>query len=224
MQFLKADISEAVNTLHNRLHVISSAASVSSDGMRGEQAESMATIRSEVARATRITSGLARRINALAPDTMPRVSFQYDEEETPPARILVVEDDDTNRLVLVKALDQKGHSVRAVTNGVEAFEELEAGGADCIVCDVRMPFADGRTLFEQVEYAMPHVASRFLFVTGDYTNPESREFLQQTGQPFIGKPFELQELLGAVHKVLHTAPPTSTRPSSPGMKVKKAES
>lgn len=219
VQFLKADIAEAVNTLHNRLHVIANAATVNTDGPSGDQVEALETIRAEIQRATRITSGLTRRINALAPDTMPSVSYEYDEAKTLPARVLVVEDDDAIRQVLVRALNKKGHSVKAVTNGLEAFDELEASGADCIVCDVRMPFADGRTLFEQVEYKMPHVASRFLFVTGDYTNPESREFLQQTGQPYIGKPFDLQELLGAVNILLHAVPPTSERSSSPGMKA-----
>ena len=69
---------------------------------------------------------------------------------------------------------------------------MESKGADCIICDVKLPYLDGRTLFEQVEYSLPHLASRFLFVTGDYTNPSTLAFLKLSGQPYMGKPFELE--------------------------------
>jgi len=41
-----------------------------------------------------------------------------------------------------------------------------------------------------------------VFVTGDYTRPESYEFLQRSGRPVIGKPYEIDELLAAVATVL----------------------
>jgi hypothetical protein len=42
-----------------------------------------------------------------------------------------------------------------------------------------------------------------VFVTGDYTNRATVEFLHNTGQPFLGKPYEMKALLGAVLAVLN---------------------
>jgi hypothetical protein len=41
-----------------------------------------------------------------------------------------------------------------------------------------------------------------VFVTGDYTRDATREFLQRTGQPVLGKPYEVEELVAAVARVL----------------------
>ena len=194
---------EAVNALNNCLNAISNtAAAATSDKLTPEQKQALDRIRSEGKRAAEITTGLFRRIHAVAPDTVPPVVFELDGSKTPSGRILLVEDDEANRTVVRKVFERLGHEVTAVTNGLEAFTELEAAGADCIICDVKLPHLDGRSLFEQVEQQMPHLASRFVFVTGDYTNPATLRFLELTGQPYIGKPYELETLLGAVVAIL----------------------
>ncbi len=203
VQFLKGDITEAVNALHNRLNVIAAHASMEERNLTGEQRQLLEQIRMEVGRAAKITAGLLRKVTVKAPDTVPAVVHEYDGSSLGTARILLVEDDDSNRAVIIKLFERLGHDVTAVTNGLEAYEVLRGGEVDCVISDVRLPFAGGRTLFEQVEQNLPHLASRFVFVTGDYTNPESRAFLDQTGQPVVGKPYELDTLLGAVAAILH---------------------
>jgi CheY-like chemotaxis protein len=203
VQFLKTDIMEAVNTLNNRLNVISHTVSeATSQGLTPETRQAFDRIRNEVERATKISSGLLHRVHALAPDTMPPVLFEYDGSKIPPGRILLVENDEANRSVISKVFERLGQQVTAVSNGFEAFAALEAAEPDCIISDIRLPYLDGRTLFEQVEHQKPHLAARFVFVTGDYTNPATIKFLQTTGQPYIGKPYELETLLGAVAAIL----------------------
>jgi CheY-like chemotaxis protein len=150
-----------------------------------------------------------RRVTAMAPDTMPLALYEYDGEGVEPAHILVVENDEANRSVMVRLFQSLGHDVTAVTDGRDAFDVLERDPIDCVISDMRLPYVGGRTLFEQVEEKLPHIASRFVFVTGDYTRPESREFLERTGQPFVGKPYELNELLGAVAETLKQRPRSS---------------
>jgi CheY-like chemotaxis protein len=203
VQFLKADILEAVNALNNRLNVIAHTASdAASDDQSSELKQALDRIRSEGQRAAKISSGLLNRVDALAPDTMPPVVFEFDGSQLPSGRILLIENDEGNRAVVSKLLRRLGQEVTAVSNGHEAFTVLESDGADCIICDVKLPYLDGRTLFEQVEQCLPHLASRFVFVTGDYTNQGTLSFLELTGQPCVGKPYELEALLGAVALIL----------------------
>ena len=203
VQFLKTDIMEAVNTLHNRFNVIAHTVSEASAGdITPEMKQALQRIKSEGERAAKITSGLLHRVHAMAPDTMPPILFEYDGSKIPPSLILLVENDDANRAVIGKVFERLGQKVTAVANGYEAFAAMEAAEPDCIISDVRLPYLDGRTLFEQVEQQKPHLAGRFVFVTGDYTNPNTVKFLQTTGQPFIGKPYEMEALLGAVAAIL----------------------
>jgi CheY-like chemotaxis protein len=202
VQFLKGDIAEAVNVLHNRLNVIAANAAFEGPNLTSEQREQLEQIKVEVGRATQITTGLMHRVSAAAPDTIPAVVYEYDGSDLSGGTVLLVENDDPNRAVITKLLARLGLKVSGVTNGLEAYEVLQNEEVDCVISDLRLPYVGGRTLFEQVEQNMPHVASRFVFVTGDYTNPESREFLDRTGQPAIGKPYEVEALLGAVASIL----------------------
>ncbi len=204
VEFLKDDLARAVNALNNRLNAIAALAEgVAGANLTDEQREQAQQIRTEVRRAAKITRGLLRRVTAMAPDTLPN---WYGELEVSTsaraAHVLVVEDDASNRRVIDKLFTKLGHRVISVSNGFEAFELLERTAFDCIICDLRMPSLSGRTLFEQVEERLPHLTRRFVFVTGDYTRPSSREFLDRTGCPVVAKPYAVEELLAAAAEVL----------------------
>lgn len=58
-------------------------------------------------------------------------------------RILVVEDNDTNRVLAEKVLKQYGHNVISVTNGELAVESVKSIQFDLVLMDVQMPVMDG---------------------------------------------------------------------------------
>jgi signal transduction histidine kinase/DNA-binding NarL/FixJ family response regulator len=58
-------------------------------------------------------------------------------------RVLVAEDNATNRLVVTRMLERLGHHVTAVTNGREALEAVQAEPFDLVLMDVMMPEMDG---------------------------------------------------------------------------------
>jgi CheY-like chemotaxis protein len=58
---------------------------------------------------------------------------------TPHERILVVDDEEQMRDLLVKVLERKGYQVSVCGNGVDALAFLEREPADLVVTDVRMP-------------------------------------------------------------------------------------
>ncbi len=66
-----------------------------------------------------------------------------EEGETPPQRILLVEDSPINQMVAVDLLEGLGHNVEAVDNGKLALEALAAADYDLVFMDCQMPEMDG---------------------------------------------------------------------------------
>ena len=128
--------------------------------------------------------------------------------------ILVVEDDPTVQQVITKTLERGGFMVKCVGNGLQAMAEIEEASFKAIVCDVGLPFLEGKSLFDHIKEGYPQMAERVIFVTGMANDPETRKFLDATGRPVIAKPFELRDLVRVVRSVVeHT-----TKPSKPPQK------
>ena len=71
------------------------------------------------------------------------------------AHILLVEDSDMVRFALSALLQDSGHQVTEACNGIQAEDELAAGGFDLVVTDVFMPEMDGIELIKRVRSTHP---------------------------------------------------------------------
>lgn len=110
-------------------------------------------------------------------------------------RILVVDDEPTILDMIVVVLQQMGHITDIAPDGNEAMNKLRSGHYDLIITDLRMPSGfTGDRLHKFIGLKNPELAQRIIFMTGDVTNPETREFLQSTGNPYLEKPFTLENL------------------------------
>jgi CheY-like chemotaxis protein len=65
-----------------------------------------------------------------------------------------------------------------------------------------MPDMSGLEVFQRIKEIAASIASRVVFLTGDVMADETRALLEQTGAPALAKPFQSQELLQAIEKVL----------------------
>ena len=109
--------------------------------------------------------------------------------------VLVVEDDELVRAVLVRALRETGFEVVPASNGAEA---LDIAGKrqqrlDAVITDLAMPGLRGRELAERLEQLRPGVP--VLFVSGHADDEVARRGLLDPGQPFLQKPFD-PEVIG----------------------------
>jgi PAS domain S-box-containing protein len=120
----------------------------------------------------------------------------------PPGRVLVVDDEPDVAGVLVDLLRAEQEQVDAVSDGRTALEKIERVAYDLILCDVRMPGLDGPELYRALRLLHPELLPRFVFLTGDTLNPESWEFVQQTGAPCISKPFDFDEVYRVIGRAL----------------------
>jgi signal transduction histidine kinase len=123
------------------------------------------------------------------------------EWTAPRARILVIDDLPAFGRTISRALIE--HDVTVVSRADDAFALLEADETfDVVLCDLLMPETGGRGVLERLQAEWPHLAPNVIFMTGGAFTPESREFLQQSPQSVLTKPFALDELRAAVRLLL----------------------
>ena len=76
-----------------------------------------------------------------------------------PGRVLVVDDDPLNRMLLTRSLEQEGHRVSAAASGQEALDILREKPFDVVLLDIVMPELDGISVLERLKHdpALQHV-------------------------------------------------------------------
>jgi CheY-like chemotaxis protein len=67
-----------------------------------------------------------------------------------PARILVVEDNAVNQMVISRIVEKLGHTAQVAANGCEALDALQRTGFDLVLMDCQMPVMDGYTATRQI--------------------------------------------------------------------------
>ena len=111
--------------------------------------------------------------------------------------VLVIDDNDAT-VTLVTALLQRDFAVEVATDGNEAVEKLRTRQYACILLDLRMPNLDGFDVLESLKTSSPETLRRVLVLTAALS---PGELGRAGGYPICGivkKPFEIEELLGAV--------------------------
>jgi CheY-like chemotaxis protein/HPt (histidine-containing phosphotransfer) domain-containing protein len=109
------------------------------------------------------------------------------------ARILVAEDNLTNRKVALAQLRKLGYKARAVTNGAEAVEAVSRGQYDLLLMDCQMPVMDGfeaaRSIRQSIHATLPIIA-----ITADAMPADRERCLLEGMNDYLAKPVELSQL------------------------------
>jgi len=117
-------------------------------------------------------------------------------------RILVVDDDQGARDLMVDSLRADGHDVDASGNGFEALRLLGRQCYDLIVSDLKMPEVDGPSLYSAVTSRWPSNPPHFLFVSGLANTSAYEGFLKVIHAPLLPKPFKVGALRRAIKRIL----------------------
>jgi CheY-like chemotaxis protein/HPt (histidine-containing phosphotransfer) domain-containing protein len=114
------------------------------------------------------------------------------------ARILVAEDNATNREVALAELDKLGYRADAVNNGAEAIEALqkagssEDGGYDLVLMDCEMPVMDGYEATRRIRSAHPGIP--VIALTADAMAGDRDRCLKEGMNDYLAKPVDLKLL------------------------------
>jgi CheY-like chemotaxis protein len=117
-------------------------------------------------------------------------------------RILVVDDEDNLRDVVVEVLKRDGHDVDSAADGTEGLRRVEEGRYDLVITDLRMPGVEGPALYQAVRRRHPDNPPRVIFMSANTGIEEYARFLADTGEPALEKPFNLADMRQVVQQVL----------------------
>jgi signal transduction histidine kinase/ActR/RegA family two-component response regulator len=137
-------------------------------------------------------------------DDVPTEGRRSSEQQRGTGRLLVVEDDENVRAMVLRVLQQVGYQVEISVDGLSAQEKLTAAEYDLVICDVRMPGMSGIDLYKRLSAEGSQATNRFLFITGDTVSEDTKGFLESNRIAYLEKPFEIEELLEAIQQELET--------------------
>jgi CheY-like chemotaxis protein len=116
-------------------------------------------------------------------------------------RVLVVEDEDAVRMLVVDVLRELGYSTLEACDGKAALPVLEsAERIDLLVSDVGLPGLNGRQLAEIARQHRPGL--QVLFITGYARNAQVRGDFLDSGMEMLAKPFSAEDLALSVRKMI----------------------
>lgn len=115
-------------------------------------------------------------------------------------RILVVDDEDNLRTMLVAALKFEGYDVAAAPNGREGLRSVKESKPDLIVLDVMMPELDGFGMLKRLRETGDRTP--VVFLTAKDTSADAVEGLGLGADDYLSKPFSLEELVARVEAVM----------------------
>lgn len=126
--------------------------------------------------------------------------------QQPSYRILLVEDNSINRLLLMKLLASVGFELREATNGQEAIQVWQDWQPHLIFMDMRMPVMNGQEATEQIRtlekqrHCNKVARTKVLALTASAFAEQRQEMLTAGCDDFICKPFKAQEIF---EKIAH---------------------
>ena len=115
-----------------------------------------------------------------------------------PLKVLVADDEETFRKVLVKELTAMGFDVFGVASGEEAVAAVGQGEYDVVLLDIKMPTMDGMAALGAIKEARPLI--EVIMLTGYGTIDSAIHSIKLGAYHYLTKPCKLEELEAVITK------------------------
>jgi two-component system OmpR family response regulator len=122
------------------------------------------------------------------------------ENNTPPIRILLVEDDSNLGSLLQEYLNAKGFEASIATDGKAGLEAYLGGDFDLCILDVMMPQKDGYTLAREIRASNQDIP--IIFLTAKSMREDTIEGFHSGADDYMTKPFSMEELLLRIKAIM----------------------
>jgi DNA-binding NtrC family response regulator len=117
--------------------------------------------------------------------------------------ILVIEDEASVAAFLRTALARRGYVVVSSATATDGLRLLKDGEFCGVISDVRTPGGmSGTDVHAWIREHRPDLLSRVIFITGDIANRQTAKLIEQSGVPFIEKPFRVAQLVAVLERTI----------------------
>jgi DNA-binding NtrC family response regulator len=117
-----------------------------------------------------------------------------------PARILVIDDDETIRKTVATILEENGFIVETAENGEEAIAKAEKETCNLALIDIRLPDIEGTRLLTELGNVSPRMIK--IIVTGYPALQNAIDSVNKGADAYLIKPVRIEELLRTMTKYL----------------------
>jgi len=115
-------------------------------------------------------------------------------------KLLIVDDEDSLRILVRSELEERGYDVDEADCGTAAIEKMGAINYDLIILDIRMPGMDGLEVLRNIRGK--NLAQKVIMLTGGDELKIARDSLELGANDFLTKPYEIKTLLACIDRVL----------------------
>ncbi len=128
-------------------------------------------------------------------------SVQVISDETRRLRLLLVEDNHVNQIVIGTMLQKLGHHVDTVSNGAEALHTLRLVPYDLVFMDVQMPVMDGPTAAQWIRASDERWADiPIVALTANALEGQREHYIDSGMSDYVSKPVQMEELAAAIQR------------------------
>ncbi len=126
-----------------------------------------------------------------------------------PVRVLVVEDDLANRVLLGRLLERAGHTVTTAADGGAALDLAAPDTVDVLLLDLGLPDMDGLEVCRRLRHNPRTATLPVILVTGRDGAHEAALGVAAGADGCIGKPYDLTAMLALIERVVRRREPTA---------------
>ena len=124
-------------------------------------------------------------------------------EEFPLKRILLAEDEEVLRMLVVDTLEDEDYLVDEAADGGEAMDLWQNHHYDLVILDYMMPIFTGLEVIEKIRHAETKERTKILMLSAKNQSEEQKQILQAGADYFMAKPFSPMKLLELVEGILN---------------------
>ncbi|WP_414619057.1 response regulator [Calothrix sp. CCY 0018] len=117
-------------------------------------------------------------------------------------KVLLVEDNDANRMLLSDCFNFCGYQVKALPNGSKFFSTVETFRPNLVVLDLKLPDIDGFLLLEKMQHNSRTAKIPIIIVSGLAFKSDCERAMDLGARRYFVKPVILTELTQAIEKEL----------------------
>ncbi|RFU65864.1 response regulator transcription factor [Peribacillus glennii] len=118
-------------------------------------------------------------------------------------RILLAEDEEVLRMLLVDMLEDEGFDIDEATDGQEALEFLQSNQYDLVLLDYMMPVYTGLEIIEKLRSDDSTKDLKIMMLSAKSQQKEQDAVLVAGADYFMAKPFSPLELLAKIEGILN---------------------